>query len=110
MEESKEDVQPDPQVKPESNVTAGAQAPQASFSSLVITLALSAMEQLNPKPPDKDRPAEPAKPELAKPMIDTLEILQEKTKGNLTKEEDELLGTVLLDLRLRYLRATKPGS
>jgi len=44
----------------------------------------------------------------AKLAIDILEMLQEKTKGNLTKAESELLIKVLNDLRLEY--ATESGS
>jgi hypothetical protein len=65
------------------------------------------MQQLTPGPPDKNAVGADlrVRPELAKPMIDTLEILKEKTRANLTPEEVELLNSVLLDLRLRYLRA-----
>ena len=56
--------------------------------------------------------AEPDKPDdrqqdyhQAKPMIDSLEILKEKTRGNLTAEETTLLDSLLFDLRLRYLKA-----
>ena len=81
-------------------------APGASFSALVITLALSAMEQLGSQVREGEA-SEPrtAKPELAKPIIDSLEILRDKTKGNLTTEESELLDAVICDLRLRYLKA-----
>lgn len=74
----------------------------ASFSSLVFSLAMSALQQMT----------EPEKPEqsvpdyrLAKPMIDSLEILKEKTRGNLTPDESALLDSLLFDLRLRFLKA-----
>jgi hypothetical protein len=41
---------------------------------------------------------------LAKETIDILGMLQEKTRGNLTPEEDRFLDQLLYDLRLRYLR------
>lgn len=41
----------------------------------------------------------------AKRAIDLLGILQEKTRGNLTPEEGELLDALLYDLRMRYLQA-----
>jgi len=41
---------------------------------------------------------------LAKHTIDTLDLLKKKTKGNLTKDEDNLLETVLYDLKLRYVK------
>jgi hypothetical protein len=82
--------------------------PEANFSSLVVSLAISAIEMLGgqPEDEDKDKPASPPQPQLARPMIDTLEVLKDKTRGNLTPEETGLLDSVLLDLRLRYLKAT----
>lgn len=43
----------------------------------------------------------------AKYNIDMLGILAEKTKGNLTKEEDETLSTILNELRMRYVQTIK---
>ena len=40
---------------------------------------------------------------LAQQTIDLLGMLQEKTKGNLTEEEDRFLDNLLVDLRLRYV-------
>jgi len=42
---------------------------------------------------------------LAKQTIDLLEILSEKTKGNLTPEEEGLLKSSLTELRIRYIKA-----
>jgi hypothetical protein len=76
--------------------------PVASFSTLVLSLAMSALEVMA----GPDRPGEtPRDHRLARPMIDSLEILKEKTKGNLTEEETALLDSLLFDLRLQYLRA-----
>jgi len=44
---------------------------------------------------------------LAKQTIDILGILQEKTSGNLTDEEHNLLTNLLYDLRMRYVRVSK---
>ena len=43
---------------------------------------------------------------LAKHTIDTLDLLKEKTSGNLSKDEENLLETVLYDLKLRYVKLT----
>lgn len=43
----------------------------------------------------------------ARETIDVLSMLQEKTKGNLTPEEDRFLGSLLYDLRLRFVEASK---
>ena len=34
-------------------------------------------------------------------------MLEEKTKGNLTGDEERLLGQILFDLRMRYVELTK---
>lgn len=39
----------------------------------------------------------------ARQLIDTLAVLEEKTKGNLTPDEQELLTTALSELRLRFV-------
>jgi hypothetical protein len=44
---------------------------------------------------------------MAKHAIDLLTVLEEKTKGNLSAEEDQLLESLLFDLRLRYVEALK---
>lgn len=44
--------------------------------------------------------------EAAQHVIDTLAILGQKTRGNLTAEEERLLGAILYDLRMKFLRHT----
>jgi hypothetical protein len=46
---------------------------------------------------------------MAKHTIDVLAMLQVKTKGNLTPAEEQLLESLLFDLRLRYVEAAKSG-
>jgi hypothetical protein len=74
----------------------------ASFSSLVLSLAMSALQQMT----EPEKPGQPAPDyRLARPMIDSLEILKEKTRGNLSPDESALLDSLLFDLRLRFLKA-----
>jgi hypothetical protein len=47
--------------------------------------------------------------EVARLFIDQLEMIHEKTRGNLTKEEEEILGRVLADLRLAFVQAAGGG-
>jgi hypothetical protein len=47
---------------------------------------------------------------MAKHTIDLLTLLRQKTKSNLTPEEDKLLESLLYDLRLRYVEAVKAGA
>jgi hypothetical protein len=60
--------------------------------------------------PDGKRP--PANLPAAKDAIDILAILQEKTKGNLTREEEEILREGLYHLRMEYvaLVSAPPGG
>jgi hypothetical protein len=43
----------------------------------------------------------------AQQIIDILALLEEKTRGNLTAEERQLLEQIVYELRLRYVEATK---
>jgi len=45
--------------------------------------------------------------ELAKQNIDLLELMQEKTKGNRTPEEDQLINQLLFETRMRFVEAQK---
>ena len=42
--------------------------------------------------------------EVARALIDTLGMLEEKSKGNLTEDEQKLLGEVLTGLRFRFVQ------
>jgi len=72
------------------------------FLSLVFSLSAAAMQQLG-------KLANPATDKIeknldqAKVSIDIIEMLVEKTKGNLTKEEDKLITSTLSDLQLNYV-------
>ncbi|THJ12835.1 MAG: DUF1844 domain-containing protein [Nitrospira sp. CG24C] len=73
-----------------------------TFSSFVISLGSSSMmlmgEQLDPQQP----PLPPNLPQ-AKDIIDLLSVLEEKTKGNLTTEEQAVLRDMLYALRMKYV-------
>ena len=72
------------------------------FLDLVQSLQMGAMIGLGMvQGPDGHRP--PADLPAAKDAIDLLGILQEKTKGNLTKEEEEVLREGLYHLRMGYM-------
>jgi len=76
--------------------------PEADFKFFVTTLSLQASIALghleNPSTGKTEKD-----PAQAKFLIDTLAMLQEKTKGNLTKEEGQLLENLLYELRLAYV-------
>jgi hypothetical protein len=72
------------------------------FLDLVQSLQMGAMVGLGMLPgADGKRP--PVDLPVAKDAIDLLGILQEKTKGNLTKEEEEVLREGLYHLRMGYM-------
>ncbi|MHB0957436.1 MAG: DUF1844 domain-containing protein [Pirellulaceae bacterium] len=76
--------------------------PEASFSVLVTTLATQIMVALGQAPLPGEAKADVNLP-FAKHCIDTLDILAQKTKGNLTTSEDHLLSQFLYELRMLYV-------
>lgn len=80
--------------------------PPASLAMLISTFYSQAMMALgvmeNPSTGKKDSDLN-----MAKHFIDTLEMLQEKTKGNTNDEEDKMFDEVLHLLRMAYVGATK---
>jgi hypothetical protein len=78
--------------------------PPLDFSTFVLSLGTSAMIHLGEAPAPGDASAQ-KNLQLAQQSIDLLAILQEKTKGNLTSEEEELLRELLYDLRMKFVAA-----
>ncbi len=80
--------------------------PSIDFTTLILSLSQTALVHLGEAPsPDGETPA--ANLSLARQTIDLLAVLQEKTKGNLSGEEERLLDQMLYDLRLRFVEASK---
>lgn len=75
--------------------------PPASFQTLVLSLAMQAQLELGFGSQD-DKP--PANIDLARHSIDMLDVLQGKTKGNLSIDENRLLENTLTELRFRYVQ------
>jgi hypothetical protein len=80
------------------------------FYTFVLSLGSSAFVHLGDAPhPETGAPAPPDLL-LAKQTIDILVMLAEKTKGNLTPEEDRFLDALLTDLKIRFVeRSAKKG-
>ncbi len=77
-----------------------------NFAQFVVGLAASALYFLGEIPDPETK--EPNKDlDQAKHIIDTLVMLEEKTKGNLAQDEEKILTTVLTDLQTKYLKETK---
>lgn len=80
--------------------------PPASFSFLVLSLRTQAEMQLGLMPyGEEERP----KPELdlARHTIDMMGVVSEKTKGNLSLEEQRLLENSLTELRFRFVQVSE---
>ena len=84
---------------------------ELSFTAFVISLASSAAIHFGdiPDPESGERQAQPNL-EGAQQMIDILALLEEKTRGNLTAEERQVLEQVLYELRMRFLEASGGGK
>lgn len=77
-----------------------------TFGTFVVSLASSAAFALGEAVPPGGGAPEKNLP-LAKQTIDLIALLQDKTRGNLTDEEQRLIETVLYDLRLRFVEAQR---
>jgi Domain of unknown function (DUF1844) len=81
--------------------------PKPDFASLAISLGHSVLFHLglvaDPQTGQKGAKDLP----LARQTIDLVEMLEEKTRGNLTADEARLLEDLLYDLRARFVEASK---
>jgi hypothetical protein len=84
--------------------------PPASFEFLALSIRTQAEVQLGliHFGPESERPK--ADLGLARHSIDLLAVLQEKTKGNLTLEEQRLLENSLTELRFRFVQALEESK
>ncbi len=77
--------------------------PPVDFSTFVLSLGTTALYQLGAVPdPSTGERAEPD-PLVAKQTIDTLEMLRDKTRGNLDDDERHLIDSLLYELRMRFV-------
>ncbi len=80
--------------------------PPLDFSGLIISYATSALIDLGAAP-DPETGAMRRDLIAARHTIDMLAMLEEKTRGNLTAEEEQLLTKLLYDCRMAYVNARK---
>jgi len=113
QELNKEDKEPDKEpakeeTKAEEEASAEKQAaeaelPEINFPTFIISLNASALVNLGAI----EDPASGTKVKnlsIAKQTIDILSMLEEKTRGNLTEEEEKILKNILYDLRIIYVK------
>ena len=77
---------------------------EMTFERLLASLYMTAMLQLGLMAPEGEQPR--ADIMGARQTIDTLGVLNEKTKGNLTPSEQNMLQSALFELRMAYLELT----
>jgi hypothetical protein len=80
--------------------------PPASFSFLILSLRAQAEMQLGLMSFGEEEKAEPDFM-LARHTIDTMAVLLEKTKGNLTIEEQRLIENSVTELRFRFVQVSE---
>jgi hypothetical protein len=77
--------------------------PEVTFTSFIFSLGSSAFVHLGAIP-DPDTGEIKKNLPLAKQTIDLLGLLREKTRNNLTSEEENLFDPLLYDLRMKYIK------
>jgi hypothetical protein len=96
--ESRGEEQPTRTQEPEEEVF----STTLNFSTFILSLTTSVLVSLG-ELPDPITKEEVSNLPLARQTIGIIEILKEKTTGNLSEEEDRLINTVLYDLRMKYV-------
>ena len=83
-----------------------ANLPPLNFGTFVLSLGTQVLVALGlvPNPMTQEKEFDIIG---ARQSIDILEILEEKTRGNLTKDEEQLITDLLYDLRLRFVEVSK---
>lgn len=76
---------------------------EVNFNTFILSLASSALMHLGEVPNPDSQEAEENK-ELAKHTIDILNMLEDKIKNGLTKEEESLFNDVLYEVRMKYVK------
>jgi hypothetical protein len=80
--------------------------PRIDFATFVLSLSHSALVNLGDAPNPIDGRRDENLP-MAQQTIDLLAVLEQKTSGNLTGEEERVLQQALYDLRLRYVEVSR---
>jgi hypothetical protein len=78
-----------------------------SFTTFVLSLSTAALQHLGVPATGEGEEHPAVNLQAAQQTIDILEMLEQKTKGNLSEEESKLLGTLLFDLRMRFVEASR---
>jgi len=80
--------------------------PPLDFSSIVFPHYSQALLKLGLLG-DPDKPEPEVNLDLARRLIDILDLLKDRTRGNLQEDEERFLASCLQQLRMRYLEKSK---
>jgi hypothetical protein len=106
VEETELEAAPEPDVAADETDVADEPVTLVGF---IVNLGAQAGMLLGGLPNEDGSPGEPD-PRGARHVIGILEMLKDRTKGNLTQDEERMLDRVLYELRMAYLRITTQAS
>ena len=79
---------------------------EVDFSHLIFGFSSAALSYMGIQiAPDMPQPGKNLA--LAKQNIDIIVMLKEKTKGNLTRDEESLVTEIISDLKVKYVEASR---
>lgn len=99
-EESVPESEPQEEIS-EEGAPGGEQFPAPDFSSFIFSISTTVLMDLGEieHPIDKEKKVNI---KMAKHSIDVLDMIKDKTKGNLSEQEAALIENIVTDLKLRY--------
>jgi len=77
--------------------------PKVDFATFVLSLGTTALYQMGLAPDPATGESQESDLLAARQTVDTLEMLREKTRGNLEEEERKLIDSLLYELRMRFV-------
>jgi len=104
--EDKADVEKDCKCSGGKMVGGKCVMPEVTFSAFIMSLNTAALFHLG-EIADPETGATRQDLVLVQHTIDTLDLLEKKTKGNLTEDEASMLTKFLYDLKMRYVEASR---
>ena len=104
-EKERQDQQPASTPEPDApDASAPREVPPATFVTLINSLVVQSLYFLG-RLPDPSGQEPTVNLDLAKHNIDLIQMLEEKTNGNLTEDESKALALSLHELRMQYVQS-----
>ena len=97
---------PRPEPAPEPPLAGRGDRPPMEFLTFIASLATNALAALGMLPEEQAKGL-PVNPDLGREYIEILGMLADKTKGNLSPEEDRAFQRILSDLRMAYVEISR---